>query len=230
MSGVKGIVIASVQVDANKSAARAATDAGIPLVTSNRTLNMPYGGVGGANPIVHTGFDDVSIGADQAKLVIAACQNLNPCNVLQEVGTLGSSPQIERQQGMTDGIKGHDNIKILDTQTNDFDPTKAIDVTQTLLQAHPNANVITTQEDPSAIAVLKVLQEQGLASKIKVVGVGGSKDGVEAVQAGTMFGTVEVSSNLDGATRGCGHWSRSSKAGIGTSSRSMAARPSSSRR
>lgn len=200
VSGVDGIAMASVDPVANAIAVQAATDAGIPFITSNRTVDLDYGGQGGANPQIHTGFNDVQIGEKQAELVIAACEGVDPCNVVEEVGTLGSTPQVQRSEGLRNGLKGHDNIVIIDQRDNDFDPTKAVDVTQTILQAHPDIDVITTQEDPSAVAVVTVLKEQSKQGEIKVIGIGGSIDGVDAVAAGDMYGTVKVSSEEDGAT------------------------------
>lgn len=200
VGGTKGIVIASVDPDANVVAVKTASDAGIPTITANRNVNMTYGGVDGADPKIHVGFNDVQIGELQAELVVKACESLNPCNVVEEVGTLGSTPQRDRSTGLAKGLSGHDNIKIIEQRDNDFDPGKAADVTQSVLQAHKDINVITTQEDPSAVAVVKVLKEQSRNNDIKVVGIGGSIDGVEAVKAGDLFGTVKVSAHSDGAT------------------------------
>nr|WP_300152283.1 sugar ABC transporter substrate-binding protein [Propionicimonas sp.] len=200
VGGIKGLAVASVHTASNKSAAQAATDANIPMITSNRTLDMPYGGIDGANPRVHTGFNDVQIGTMQGELLIKACEGKDPCRVALQVGTLGSSPQVDREKGLMDKIAGTPSIKIAMREANDFDPVKAADVTQTMLQKDKNVQFFLTQEDPSALAVATVLKEQGLEGKIGVIGIGGSTAGVEAVAAGTMFGTVKVSSMEDGAT------------------------------
>lgn len=200
VGGTKGIVIASVDPDANKVAVQAASGAGIPTITANRNVNMPYGGVDGADPKVHVGFNDVQIGELQAKLVVQACEGIDPCNVVEEVGTLGSTPQRDRTKGLANGIQSSPNIKIIEQRDNDFDPGKAIDVTQAVLQKHKDINVITTQEDPSAVAVVKVLKEQNRQNGIKVVGIGGSIDGVKAIEAGDLYGSVKVSAHVDGAT------------------------------
>lgn len=199
VSGVQGIAMASVDPTANVPAVQAATDAGIPLISSNRLLDTGYGGVDGANPRVHTGFNDVLNGSNQGELLVQACAGLNPCTVVLEQGTLGSTPQIQRTQGLEDALKDHPEIQIIDRQSNDFDPTKAADLTQSLLQAHPDADVFAVQDDASALAVVKVFAEQGVGDASKIVSIGGSKDGVQAVADGTMFGTVKVSANDDGA-------------------------------
>nr|WP_300143790.1 sugar ABC transporter substrate-binding protein [Propionicimonas sp.] len=200
VSGVKGIAVASVDPTANKSVIQAATDAGIKLITSNRTLDAPYGGVGGANPIVHTGFNDVQMGGFQGDLLIKACEGKDPCRVALQVGTLGATPQVARSKGLKDKIADHKNIQIVDEQTNDFDPVKAADVMQTMLQKSKDIDFVLAQTDPEALAAATVLKEQGLDGKIGVIGIGGSKEGTEAVASGKMFGTVKVSGNDDGST------------------------------
>lgn len=200
VGGIKGLAIASVDPTANKSAALAATDAGIPMITSNRTIEASYGGIGGANPILHTGFNDIQMGGFQGDLLIKACEGKNPCRVGLQVGTLGATPQVQRSKGLKDKIASHSNIQIVMEETNDFDPVKAADVTQTMLQKDKNLDFVLAQTDPEALAAATVMKEQGLEGKVGVIGIGGSKEGVEAVASGKMFGTVRVSGNDDGAT------------------------------
>ena len=200
VGGIKGLAVASVDPTANKAAAQAATDANIPMITSNRTLDMPYGGLTGANPKLHTGFNDLQMGGFQGDLLIKACEGKNPCNVALQVGTLGATPQVQREKGLMDKIAGTPSIKIVMRETNDFDPVKAADVTQTMLQKNKNIDFLLAQTDPEALAAATVIKEQGLEGKIGVIGIGGSKEGVEAVASGKMYGTVKVSGHDDGAT------------------------------
>lgn len=200
VSGIKGLAVASVDPTANKSTAQAATDAGIKMITSNRTLEMTYGGVGGANPILHTGFNDLQMGGFQGDLLIKACEGKDPCRVALQVGTLGATPQVQRSKGLKDKIASHANIQIVMEETNDFDPVKAADVTQTMLQKSKDIDFILAQTDPEALAAATVLKEQGLDTEIGVIGIGGSTEGVEAVASGKMYGTVKVSGADDGGT------------------------------
>lgn len=197
VGGAKGIVIASVDPKANASAAQAATDSGAILITGNRSIDAKYGGVDGDNPRVHVGFNDISIGKMQGELLVQACKDIDPCQVVLQEGTLGSTPQVQRTQGLMDGIKDAKNVQIIDKQSNDFDPTKAVEVTQTLLQKHPKVDVMLAQTDPEAVAAARVIKEQGRQDQIRVIGIGGSKDGTAAVAAGTLFGTVWVSPTQD---------------------------------
>ncbi|MCA0253538.1 MAG: sugar ABC transporter substrate-binding protein [Actinobacteria bacterium] len=198
VSGVAGISIASVDPDANLQSAQAATEAGIPLITGNRLLSGTYGGVGGANPQVHVGFNDVIMGEQQGQLLIQACEGKDPCLVVLQEATLGSSPQIQRTEGLTKAIEGQSNIQIIDKQTNNFDPAKAVEVTQTILQAHDKIDVMVTQDDYTAVAAQNVLSEQK-RDGILVIGLGGSVNGIEAVQKGLLYGTVFHSASEDAA-------------------------------
>lgn len=198
--GAKGIIIASVDPKANASVAQAVTDADAILITGNRTIEAKYGGVHGANPRVHTGFNDVAIGKMQGEILVDACKGIDPCQVVLQEGTLGSTPQIQRTAGLMEGIKSASNVKIIDKQSNDFDPTKAVEVTQTLLQKHPKIDVMLAQTDPEAVAAARVIKEQGRQGGIKVIGIGGSMEGTAAVESGALYGTVWVSAKADATT------------------------------
>lgn len=200
VSGIQGLAVASVDPTGNQPTVQAANEAGIIMITSNRTLDMEYGGVDGANPIVHTGFNDYQMGGFQGDLLIQACEDIDPCRVGLQVGTLGATPQVNRSAGLKDKIADSPNIEIVMEETNDFDPVKAADVTQTMLQIDKDINFLLTQTDPEALAMATVLAEQGLEDEIGVIGIGGSLEGTEAVASGKMFGTVKVSGNDDGAT------------------------------
>jgi len=198
VSGVKGISIASVDPDGNLQAAQLAAEAGIPLISGNRLLSGQYGGLGGANPLVHVGFNDVIMGEQQGELLIKACEGKDPCRVVLQEATLGSSPQVQRTEGLTKAIAGVASIQIIDKQTNNFDPAKAIEVTQSILQAHAQFDVLVTQDDYTAVASQNVIAEQG-RDEIVVIGLGGSVTGIQAVQEGKLYGTVFHSAAEDAA-------------------------------
>lgn len=200
VSGVDGIVLAPVDTTSLKSAGDAVNTAGIPLVTSNRALDMTYGDVSGDSPKLRVGFNGVAIGEVQGQLVVDACEGLDPCNVAMLLQPLGSTPQIERSEGAMSVIDQHSNIKIVAEQSDNNDANTAMDLTRTILQQNPDLNVVASQYDPSAIAASQAVQEAGRAEDVKVIGVGGSKDGIQAVESGALEGTVWVSPKTDGAT------------------------------
>lgn len=194
---VDGIVLVPVDTTGPKAAVEATVDSGIPLVTSNRVLDTDYGGVDGAIPMVHTGFDDVAIGEINGDLLADACADLDPCSVVSLTANLGISVQVQRSGGQEAVIEENPNITVLASQPDDFDATKAADVTASWLQKYSDIDFLTCHYDEMCIAAADVLAEQG-RDDIGVIGIGGSKNGIAAVEDGTMAGTAWVSPVLDG--------------------------------
>ncbi len=199
-SGASAVVVAPVDVDASLPGITAYADSEVPIITSNRFVNGEYGGVDGANPKVHTGFSDFEIGRNLGELMVVACGDKDPCNVIMEQGTIGSSPQIERDRGAFEVLDANPAISVIDKQTNDFQQAKAIELTDQLLVKHPGGSidVIGVHDDASAVGVVTSVERAGRQDEINVVGVGGSMEGTEAIAEGRMFGTVWVSPRLDG--------------------------------
>lgn len=200
VSGVDGVVIAPTDTVGPIVALSAVSDAGLPLITSNRLLDTTYGGAGGALPEVHVGFDDVKLGELQGEMVVDACEGIDPCNVALLMATLGSSPQIQRTEGLHNVIDNESNIVMLDEQADDFDSQKAQDLTSNYLQKFPELNLIVSQYDEMAVASARVIADAGKADDIRVIGLGGSENGIAAVTDGTLLGTVWVSPKRDGVT------------------------------
>ncbi len=108
--------------------------------------------------------------------------------------------QIERDRGAFEVLDANSAINVIDKQTNDFQQSKAIELTDQLLVKHPSGSidVIGVHDDASAVGVVTSVERAGRQDEINVVGVGGSMEGVDAIAEGRMFGTVWVSPRLDG--------------------------------
>lgn len=196
---VDGIVLAPVDPIGSNAAVETVAATDIPLITSNRVLDTTYGGVDGAKPLVHTGFDDVQIGEINGQIVADACADKDPCNVVSLTANLGTSVQTQRSSGQTSVLDQHSNITVLDSQPDNFDATKAAEVTASWLQKFSDVDVLTCQYDEMCIAAADVMEQSG-RDGVDVIGVGGSKNGVAAVEDGTMLGTAWVSPVSDGKT------------------------------
>ncbi len=195
--GADGVVLAPVDVDANVTGI---TDMGgqAPLITSNRFVSAEYGGVDGENPLIHVGFSDYEIGRNEGELIVTACEGKDPCNLIIEEGSLGSAPQIERTRGIEDIIKDEPSIKVIAKESNDFQQTKAIELTDQLLEKFDDIDVIATHDDASAVGVVQSVEQADRQDEITIIGVGGSKEGTQAIEEGRLYGTVWVSPKQDG--------------------------------
>ena len=88
-------------------------------------------------------------------------------------------------------------ITILGAQTADWNPVKAKDVAQAFLTAYGDDMVgVFAQDDNSGAAAAEVFKAAGRGD-IKVVGTGGTIDGLKAIREGLMYGTMDQSPTTD---------------------------------
>jgi ribose transport system substrate-binding protein len=193
-AGCTGLIVQAVDATATAVAVKELADSGIPIVTGDRFVDLPYGGPDGANPKVHVGWSDFERGKLSGAVVVKACEGKDPCRVVLEEGTAGSAPQIEITRGIEAAIADHANIKIVDRQNHNFDPSQAVTVTEALLTKYRKGDieVIVSHDDNTAIAALEAAEAAG-RGELAVVGSGGSKAATDAIAAGRMYGTSKIS-------------------------------------
>jgi ribose transport system substrate-binding protein len=210
VQGAQGIVVVPNDVSATVSAVKRAGAKGVPVITSNRALNTEYSDATGPdavkdpkNPILHTGFSDPEMGVLQGELVVKACAQKvgagKPCTVVNEKGQPGSSSTQFRDKGMSQVLAKHPEIKVIDEAYNGYDPAKALQVTQNLLAAHPSFDVLTAPDDNAMTGELKAVEKAGRLDSLKIVSLGGTKQGLSLVEQGKVFGTIWLPPKDDGA-------------------------------
>jgi ribose transport system substrate-binding protein len=97
-----------------------------------------------------------------------------------------------RMNGFKDAIKDSPRIKIVASQTADWNRTGGQRVTESILVSNPDINLIYGPYDEMVLGGLIAIKERGLLGKIDVVGFGCTKDGVAAIEAGEMKATIDV--------------------------------------
>ncbi|MES4976589.1 substrate-binding domain-containing protein, partial [Gardnerella vaginalis ATCC 14018 = JCM 11026] len=104
-------------------------------------------------------------------------------------GIPGAASTRDRGKGFKDRIKKYPNIKVVAEQTANFDRAEALNVATNLLQSHPNAAGIYAENDEMALGAIQSLGAKA-GKDVKVVGFDGTADGMKAIKAGTMAGTI----------------------------------------
>jgi simple sugar transport system substrate-binding protein len=126
-----------------------------------------------------------------------------PCNVVELQGTTGSSPAIDRKKGFEEALKGHDNLKIVRSQTGDFTRTKGKEVMESFLKAEDggkNVCALYAHNDDMAVGAIQAIKEAGLkpGTDILVVSIDAVPDIFQAMAAGEANATVELTPNMAG--------------------------------
>ena len=187
VKGVKLILLNPADSDAAGNAVRIANRANIPVITLDRGAN-------GGEVASHVASDNTAGGEMAGKYIVGQLGNKG--QVLQLEGVPGTSAARERGAGFTKAIQGS-GIDMVATQPADFDRTKALNVTENLLQANPDVKAIFAQNDEMALGAVKAV----MAAKkdILVVGFDGTDEGISAVNQGELAGTVAQQAGKIGA-------------------------------
>ncbi len=134
-------------------------------------------------------------GIAAAHLVHDACEakHAHPCNIIYTYGPLAFDfAAISRKFFEQTVKKDYPNIHIVAEGANNFDPNTARTLTKSLVQVHPNVDVIASDGDLGAFGVIDGLKDLGKKPGKDVLVTGGaiSKQGKGLMEAGAMFGST----------------------------------------
>ena len=187
VKGVSAILLNPADSDAAGNAVRAANRADIPVITLDRGAN-------GGEVKSHVASDNVAGGKMAGEFVVEKLGNKG--SVLQLEGVPGTSAARDRGEGFMQAI-ADSKLALAASQPADFDRTKGLNVTENLLQAHPDVKAIFAQNDEMALGAAKAVKAAG--KDILVVGFDGTDEGVAAVKNGELAATVAQQAGKIGA-------------------------------
>jgi ribose transport system substrate-binding protein len=110
------------------------------------------------------------------------------------VGLLEGIPGHEtgdsRLKGFHDAIKGAPGVKVVASQTANWERDQGFTVFQNMLQAHPDIDALFACSDLMALGAVEAIAAAGKAGKIRVIGFDALEDARKAIAAGTMLASV----------------------------------------
>ena len=126
---------------------------------------------------------------DTWAIVQSACAGKSECQIVMERSFAGDplfDAVIDYVKQQSAGL----NIKVVATYESHYDPSETTAKLQDILVAHPDVNVVTFTNDPTALAGAEVISKLGRAGKVMAVGSGGTRTGVAAVLSGKLLATI----------------------------------------
>ncbi len=196
--GVDGIFIAPVVATGWDAVLEEAKDAEIPVILLDRTIET-------SNPDLYltaVTSDTVHEGKVAGDWLVKTVGD-KPCNIVELQGTVGSSPAINRKKGFEQALAGHDNLKIVRSQTGDFTRSKGKEVMEGFLKAEnggKNICALYAHNDDMAVGAIQAIKEAGLkpGKDILVVSIDAVPDIFKAMADGEANATVELTPNMAG--------------------------------
>ncbi len=182
------ILVNPVDSKAIVPAIEAANNANIPVIALDR-------GADGGKIATVIASDNVQggemAGKELAKLVGSG-------NVAQLEGIPGTAPARDRGAGFKKAMDAQSSLKLVASQTANFDRNEALNVAQNILQANQNVKGIFAQNDEMALGAVRALGDRS-GSDVKVVGFDGVDDALKAIKDGKMNATIAQQPDKMGA-------------------------------
>ncbi len=179
---VDAIILNPIAYDGCAPAVDAANKAGIPIITLiTRVQNQDL-------TATHSGSDHKESGIIEAEAVAEFMGGKG--NIVVIEGVMGIDAQIQRMEGYSEVLANYPEIKIVAQNTAAWQRDQALDLVENWLQSGKQFDVVLAQNDNMAMGALKAIEDAGLADTIKVFGIDGDNDALQAVKDGRLYATV----------------------------------------
>lgn len=173
-SGFDAILFNPTDADASVTSALKAKAEGIPVFCMDREINSSDAATSQILSDNYSGC--VAIG----KYFV---EQLNKQGTYVEIlGLVGDNNTWNRSNGFHSVVDLYPNLKMVAQQSADFDRNKAMEVMESLLQAHPDINAVFCGNDAMASGVYQALASAGKAYQVKVFGFDGAEDVIQAIK------------------------------------------------
>jgi signal transduction histidine kinase/AraC-like DNA-binding protein len=114
-------------------------------------------------------------------------------NVIEVLGTPGSSPAAERHQGFGQALAAYPRLRLVAQVQGDWRPASVRQQLPAVLRAHPEADLLFVHNDQMAQAAQQVARQLGLGSRLRIIGVdglAGPGNGLELVEGKALQATL----------------------------------------
>ena len=110
-------------------------------------------------------------------------------NYVEILGLVGDNNTWNRSKGFHSVVDFYPGLKMVAQQSADFDRNKAMEVMESLLQAHPDINAVFCGNDAMASGAYQALVAAGKAGDVKVFGFDGAADVVTSIKDKKIIAT-----------------------------------------
>lgn len=131
--------------------------------------------------------DSYSACVELGKLFVDTLQKKG--QYVELLGIVSDNNTWNRSKGFHSVVDNFPNLKMVAQQSADFDRNKAMEVMESILQAHPQIDGVFCGNDAMAMGAIQALVAAG-KSHVKVFGFDGSEDAVVAVSEGKLAATA----------------------------------------
>lgn len=180
-SGYKAILFNPTDANGSVVNVNKAKAAGVPVFCMDREVNA-------ANAATSQILSDSYSGSvDAGKYFVQTLHKKG--NYVELLGLVSDNNTWNRSRGFHSVVDYYPGLKMLAQQSADFDQNKAMEVMESILQAHPDIDGVFCGNDAMALGAYQALLAAGKAGKVKVFGFDGAADVIQSIKAGKITAT-----------------------------------------
>jgi len=105
------------------------------------------------------------------------------------LGLVGDNNTWNRSKGFHSVVDRYPGLQMVAQQSADFDRARALEVLESILQAHPDIDAVFAGNDAMAMGAYQALVAAGKADQVKVFGFDGADDVVRLIAEGKIAAT-----------------------------------------
>jgi ribose transport system permease protein len=169
-------------------AIRKANDAGIPILLLDTRVDQAAAESMGAHTLTYIGSDNFEGGAVAGRYIASRLGGSGNVAIIE--GISGHETADQRRLGFLQGIEEFPALRVVASQTANWERALAYTVAENLLQAHQNLDAIFAANDEMALGALEAVDAAGLLDRISVVGFDAIPDALVNIRSGRLLGSV----------------------------------------
>jgi len=181
VAGFEAILFNSTDADGSVANVQKAKEAGIPVFCMDREINSLTTATSQILSDSYSGA--VAIG----EYFTRSLQKKG--NYVELLGLVGDNNTWARSKGFHSVVDHYPGLKMVAQQSADFDRNKALEVMESVLQAHPDIDGVFCGNDAMAMGAYQALVSAGKADKVQVFGFDGAEDVITAIGEGKVAAT-----------------------------------------
>ncbi|MEJ2581152.1 MAG: substrate-binding domain-containing protein [Acidobacteriota bacterium] len=169
-------------------AIRQANDAGIPVLLLDTRIDQAAADSVGAEVLTYIGSDNFEGGAVAGRYLAQLLDGSGEVAIIE--GISGHETADQRRLGFLQGIRDAPGIRVVASQTANWERALAYNVAENLLQAHPEIDAIFAANDEMALGALEAADAAERLEDVSIVGFDAIPDALDNIRSGRMLGSV----------------------------------------
>ncbi len=169
-------------------AIRKANDAGIPVLLLDTRVDVEAAASVGARCVTYIGSDNFEGGVVAGRYLAEQLQGKGEVAIIE--GISGHETADQRRLGFLAGLEGSSGIRVVASQTANWERARAYSVAENILQAHPELDAIFAANDEMALGALEAVAAAHRSDQVRVIGFDAIPDALASIRAGRLAGSV----------------------------------------